>query len=759
MKKPLVIVESPAKASTLKKFLGKEFQVAASVGHLRDLPPKKLGVDVENGFTPQYEPIEGKTKILAQLKTAAAKSDAIFLAPDPDREGEAIAWHIEHEIAPVTKAKIYRITFNEITKQAVTRAVEHPGEIDSKKVEAQQARRVLDRLVGYKLSPLLGRRLRNWGLSAGRVQSVALRLICDREEEIQAFVPKEYWSITAALEGEEPPPFEAMLNKIHGKKEEIPNQDRADKILSDLNGAEYRVSKVVRKERKRKPVPPFITSTLQQEASRRLRFTAKKTMTIAQQLYEGLDIGEEGTVGLITYMRTDSTRIAQEALSETRDYIRKELGKEFLPDKAQVYRSKKGAQDAHEAVRPTTVLHTPASMEAHLTKDQLSLYRLIWNRFVASQMKPAVFDQTSVDIQAGDYIFRATGSVLLFAGFTRLYEEETDEAKKEENAPLPALQEGQRLACQGLTPKQHFTQPPPRFTEASLVRVLEEKGIGRPSTYASILSTLTDRDYVRREKRQMQPTELGMMVSSLLVKNFSDLMDVGFTAEMENRLDAIEEGKENWSQTLKNFYSSFEKALEVAEKTINEPEPIGRKCPECDGDLQKRPSRYGMFIGCSNYPDCKYTESTSKREPAPVIETDQKCEKCDAPMVIKTGRHGPFLSCSRYPDCKNAKPIPTGVTCPRKGCGGDVIPRRSKRGRMFFGCSNYPNCDFVSWSRPYPKPCPDCDSTYLVTQRQQLRCPDKECGHSEPLPQNGEGSGAMAESAADGGEPTPERES
>ena len=732
----LLIVESPAKAATLKKFLDKGFRVAASVGHLRDLPPKKLGVDVQNGFTPQYEVIEGKSKVLAQLKAAAAKSDAIYLAPDPDREGEAIAWHIQQEIELVTSAKIYRITFNEITKQAVTRAVAQPGEIDRNKVEAQQARRVLDRLVGYKLSPLLGRRLRNWGLSAGRVQSVALRIICDREDEIEKFVPVEYWTLTARMAVDAPPAFEAALHRIDGKKAEIPNEARAQEILADLEGAEYRVAKVERKKRRRRPFPPFITSTLQQDASRRLRFTARKTMAVAQQLYEGMDLGEEGPVGLITYMRTDSTRIAGEALTEARGFIANEFGPDYLPDKAQVYASKKGAQDAHEAVRPTSASRAAATLEGRLSKDQLALYRLIWNRFLASQMNPAVYDQTAVDIQAGTYQFRATGSVLLFPGFTRVYEEQTDEAVKEEDRPLPPLQEDQGVRCEALVPKQHFTQPPPRFSEASLVRVLEEKGIGRPSTYASIIGTLTDRDYVRLEKRQMHPTELGRMVSDLLVKNFSDLMDVGFTAEMETRLDSIEDGKENWTQTLKEFYAPFEKDLSRAEKTLNEPEPIGRKCPDCGGELAKRPSRYGMFIGCSNYPDCKYTESTKNREAAPVIETDQACEKCGKPMVIKNGRFGAFLSCSAYPGCKNAKPIPTGVSCPK--CGGDIVSRRSKKGRSFYGCAKYPDCDFVTWSRPYPKACPVCESPYLVVQRRELRCPDKACEHTESLPENWE---------------------
>lgn len=758
MTNPLLIVESPAKASTLKKFLDQGFRVEASVGHLRDLPPKGgLGVDIENDFAPEYEVIEGKSKVLAQLKTAAKNSEIIYLAPDPDREGEAIAWHIQQEIQSVTKGKIYRITFNEITKQAVTKAVENPGQIDQNKVEAQQARRVLDRLVGFNLSPLLGRRLRNWGLSAGRVQSVALRLVCDREKEIEDFVPVEYWTITASLAGHEPPPFEATLNKIGGKKAKIHDKNESDKILAHLDGAEYRITKVDRKKRRRKAPPPFITSTLQQDSSRRLGFTAKRTMAVAQQLYDGLDIGEEGPVGLITYMRSDSTRIAAEALSKTRSFIEKEYGKDFLPEKPQIYASKRSAQDAHEAIRPTSVFRSPSSLELKLSKDQMALYRLIWNRFVSSQIKPAVYDQTSVDIQAGDYTLRATGSILIFQGFTRIYEEKLEEGTKadEVNRLLPALEEGQIVRCETVVPKQHFTQPPPRFNEASLVRILEEKGIGRPSTYASIISTLTDRDYVRLQQRQMHPTELGRMVSDLLVKNFSDLMDVGFTAEMEDRLDSIEEGKENYVGTLKDFYTPFKKALDDAESTINEPEPIGEKCPKCNGELQKRPSRYGMFIGCSNYPECRYTKSTSKREPAPTIETDQKCDKCGASMVVKEGRFGTFLSCLRYPDCKNAKPLPTGSSCPE--CGGDIVSRRSKKGRNFFGCANYPECDYVSWSRPFPKTCPECNAPNLIVQRKELRCPNKECNHTESLPDNWEMVGLVAIGTINEEEQTSER--
>ena len=758
MANPLLIVESPAKANTLKKFLARGFRVEASVGHLRDLPSKKLGVDVENDFAPEYEVIKGKSKVLAQLKAAAKDSEAVYLAPDPDREGEAIAWHIQQEIQPVTKGKIYRITFHEITKKAVTRAVEQPGEIDQNKVEAQQARRVLDRLVGYKLSPLLGRRLRNWGLSAGRVQSVALRLVCDREKEIEEFVPVEYWTITAELAGSKPPPFEAALHRIDGKKAEIPTEERSNEILGHLKDAEYRVSKVDRKKRRRRASPPFITSTLQQDASRRLRFTAKKTMAIAQQLYEGLDVGEKNPVGLITYMRTDSTRIANEALAETRAFIEKKYGKDCLPDKAQVYASKKGVQDAHEAIRPTSVLRSPSSLEGKVSKDQLGLYRLIWNRFVASQMNPAIYDQTSVDIQTGDYTFRATGSILVFSGFTRVYEEQTEDALKKDdtNRPLPPLDEGQAVVCEKIVPKQHFTQPPSRFSEASLVRTLEEEGIGRPSTYASIISTLSDRDYVRLQQRQMHPTDLGRMISGLLVKNFPDLMNVRFTAEMENRLDSIEEGKETWTAALKDFYTPFEKTLKEAESTINEPEPVGKECPDCGGELVRRPSRYGMFIGCSNYPECRYTESTSKREAAPPVETDQKCDKCGSPMVIKQGRFGAFLSCSRYPECKNAKPIPTGANCPK--CGSDIVSRRSKKGRNFYGCANYPECDYVSWSRPFPKSCPECESPNLVVQQRELRCPNKECDHTESLPDNWGWAGLMAASTVNGGEQAPERE-
>ena len=750
MPNSLVIVESPAKARTLKKFLGKHFHIKASVGHVRDLPQKKLGVDVEKDFEPQYEVISGKRKALEDLKKAAAKTKTIYLAPDPDREGEAIAWHIQQELGPVTSAHIYRINFNEITKQAVTHAVENPGEIDPNKVNAQQARRILDRLVGYKLSPLLGQRLKNWGLSAGRVQSVALRIVCDREREIEAFKPEEYWSLTATLLGREEPSFEAKLVALDGKKPKIRNQAENDALLKELSGAQFQVAKVEKKERKRKPLPPFITSTLQQDAFRRLRFSGKKTMRVAQQLYEGLELGELGAQGLITYMRTDSTRIASEALTEARDFIQDRFGKDYLPAKAQVYRGKKGAQDAHEAVRPTSVRREPDQVSQFLTKDQLVLYRLIWNRFIASQMNPARYDQTTIDAATGRFVFRATGSILKFPGFTRLYEEGEDGEKAP--AILPTVQKEEPLSCQGLEGKQHFTQPPARYTEASLIKTLEQEGIGRPSTYAAILSTLSARDYVRTEKRQLIPTPVGLMISDLLTQHFPSLMDFGFTAEMESRLDRIEEGRDNWVETLKKFYGDFESDLERAKDTLTEPEVLkDRKCPDCGSNLAKRPGSYGMFIGCTGYPDCRYRESLEKREVAPPVETDIECDLCGAKMVEKDGRFGRFLSCSTYPKCKNAKPLPTGISCLSPGCDGELTRRRSKRGRFFYGCNRYPKCSFVAWSRPVPRPCPLCESPYLVQGQKGLRCPTKGCDHQEPLPEAAEEKGAAA--VVEGGPP------
>jgi len=617
--KSLVIVESPAKAKTIGKYLGKDYTVKASVGHIMDLPKSKLGVDVEKDFEPRYIVIKGKAPIVKELKAAAKKADRVLLATDPDREGEAIAAHVAEAITGSVKnnKEVYRVLFNEITKKAILLAIEHPGKIDTNKVDAQQARRVLDRLVGYQISPILWKKVRR-GLSAGRVQSVALRLICEREEEIKAFIPEEFWSLTALLEGKLPPQFEAKLIKKDEEKLRVKNNDEVKTILAGLEGKAYTVAKVEKKERRRNPVPPFTTSKLQQEGGRKLGFTAKRTMGIAQSLYEGVDVGEEGTVGLITYMRTDSTRVGKEAQDEARELIAGKFGKDYVPEKPPVYASSKSAQEAHEAVRPTSVMREPDAIKQYLEPDQYKLYKLIWNRFVASQMNPAVIDQTSVDIKAGEYTFRATGSVVKFPGFMAVYMEEKpeDQASDDENeeAVLPPLSEGETLALIKLDPKQHFTQPPPRFSEALLVKTLEEKGIGRPSTYAAIISTIQERDYVTKVENKFRPTELGVLVSDLLVNHFPVVMDVAFTAKMEEELDKIEEGEMPWVEAVKDFYKPFSESLEKAQVEMRD----------------------------------------VKAEQPP---TDIACEKCGKLMVIKWGRNGQFLACSGYPECKNTKPF------------------------------------------------------------------------------------------------------
>ncbi len=752
MGKDLVVVESPAKAKTINKYLGDKYIVRASLGHVRDLPKKKLSVDVENGFLPEYEVIKGKAKIIAELKKLAQAADKVYLAPDPDREGEAIAWHVAEEIK-VPEKKLFRVLFNEITKRGVAEAMKSPGKIDLNKVDAQQARRVLDRLVGYQVSPLLWKKVKR-GLSAGRVQSVALRLVSEREREILAFISQEYWSITAALSADSPPPFTAKIAKADGKKLEIFTGAEAQEITDYLKEQAFIVSKVDRKEKKQYPVPPFTTSKLQQEAARKLKFSAKKTMLVAQQLYEGLEIGPEGAVGLITYMRTDSTRVSSEAVTEARDLIANKYGKAYLPEKPPVYASQKKAQEAHEAVRPTSVGREPESIKQYLDKDQLSLYRLIWNRFLASQMNPAVLDMTGVDIQAGKYVFRATGSIIKFPGFMAVYTEGKDEAKTDEEAEeassegaanLPPLRAGDLLKQDSLTPRQHFTQPPPRYTEASLVKELEEKGIGRPSTYAAIMSTIVEREYVEKKGSAFGPTELGLIVNDLLVESFPDLFNVTFTAKMEDELDEIEEGKMQWTDTVREFYDPFEKALINAQKGMRnvkrEETPTDIECDKCGKMMVIKWGRNGRFLACPGYPECKNTrelpgengESAPSQAP-PVETTDETCPKCGSPMVIKSGRFGKFMACSAYPGCKTTKPIPLGVKCPK--CGGELSERRTKGGKSFYGCSNYPKCDFASWDRPLPRKCPECGGPYLVekySKKDGLRvvCPNKECSYKE----------------------------
>ena len=706
MGKSLVIVESPAKAKTINKLLGKDFKVMSSVGHIRDLPKSKLGVDVENNFTPQYEVIKEKKKIISELKKAGKSADIIYLASDPDREGEAIAWHIAEEVDKPGK-KTRRVRFNEVTKKAVLEAIEHTTELDHNKIDAQQARRVLDRLVGYQVSPILWDKVRR-GLSAGRVQSVAVRLVCERERAISAFKPREYWSITALFKD---PELTAKLAKKDAKKLEINNEEESTAITTELEGAAYTVGKVVKKERKRNPLAPFITSRLQQEASRKLSFTAKKTMMVAQQLYEGIEIGAEGPVGLITYMRTDSTRIAQDALNDIRGFIKEKYGAEFLPDKPNIYKSKKGAQDAHEAIRPTYFRFPPDSIKSYLNRDQIRLYTLIWNRTVASQMMPAILDQTRADIGAASYLFSATGSIMKFPGHTIVYTEGQDigsEAEKENL--LPELKEGDVLNLEKLDPKQHFTMPPPRFTEATLVKELEENGIGRPSTYAATLSTIRDREYAEMKERQFYATELGFVVSDLLTESFPEIFNVEFTARMEEELDQIADGKQKWTGTIKNFYGPFKKSLDKAKTGMRnvktEEVQTDIKCEKCGKLMVIKWGRNGKFIACPGYPECKNTADYETKEDGTIViverveESMGECPKCSSPMVAKSGRFGRFLACSNYPECKTTKPYALKIKCSNEDCDGMLVERRTKKGRTFFGCSNYPKCDFATWKLP-----------------------------------------------------------
>jgi DNA topoisomerase-1 len=756
MAKSLIIVESPAKARTIQKYLGKEFAVKASIGHVRDLPEKDLGIDVESDFQPKYVVIRGKGKILTELRQAAKAADRVYLATDPDREGEAIAWHVAQEIkAP--KEKVYRVLFNEITPKAIREAMARPGKIDPHKVDAQQARRVQDRLMGYQLSPLLWKKVRR-GLSAGRVQSITVRLVCEREAEIRAFRPEEYWSITALLEGAQPPPFEARLFKWRGEKVRIAAGDEARRIVEALSasgGARYAVARIETKEKRRNPVPPFITSTLQQEAARKLGFTAKKTMTLAQMLYEGVELGKEGPVGLITYMRTDSTRVADEAVQEARAFIRDQYGPEYLPEQPPRYASGKSAQEAHEAIRPTAVARSPEAVKPHLERDLFRLYQIIWSRFMASQMRPALIDATTVEIAAsasgGEAIFRATGNVIKFPGFMRAYTEGKDETpaapeaepSEEEERRLPPLREGESLTLQRLTPKQHFTQPPPRYSEASLVKALEEQGIGRPSTYAAILSTIQERKYAQKVEKALHPTDLGCLVNDLLVTHFPSVVNVEFTARMEEELDKIEEGALPWVTAVRDFYQPFHESLEKARVEMRnvkaEVIPTEHVCEKCGRPMVIRWGRNGSFLACSGYPECKNTKEYVKDAEGAVriLEaktTEEACPACGRPMVIKNGRFGRFLACSGYPECKQVKPFTIGIACPEPGCGGQITEKRSKRGKIFYSCTRYPECKFASWDRPLPQPCPQCGSPYLVEKVSartgpQIRCPKKECGY------------------------------
>jgi DNA topoisomerase-1 len=779
MSKSLIIVESPAKARTITKYLGRGYTVMASVGHVKDLPTSKLGVDIEHDFTPQYVTIKGKTRVLADIKKKAKEADKVFLAPDPDREGEAIAWHIAQEIdgkalggkAKGAPQKVFRVLFNEITESAIKRALQSPGQLDMKRVNAQQARRVLDRIVGYQGSQLLWKKVRR-GLSMGRVQSVAVKLICDRERQREAFRSEEYWSITAMLAGKNPPPFEAKLHSVNGQDAVISAAPEAERIVAAVQGKDFTVRSIERKEKKRNPVAPFITSRLQQEAARKLRFTPKKTMMLAQQLYEGMEIGKEGPVGLITYMRTDSTRIAKEAAEEAREVIRERFGAEYLPKTLNVYKTQKAAQEAHEAIRPTSAHRDPESIKQYLERDHYQVYKLIWNRFIASQMTPAILEVTRVDCSPAQtpdtYVFRANGTVVKFLGHQAVYMEGRDaelheqsrkanqEAEDEAERQLPALTEGEHLrlvaqeghAAPGLSPKQHFTQPPPRYNEALLIRELEENGIGRPSTYASICSTIQERKYVEKLEGRFAPTETGLTVNDFLVKGFPDILNVDFTSRMENELDEVEDGAKAWVDAVRDFYVPFSKDMEKATgipgpKDTVEP-PTNVPCEKCGRMMEIKWGRNGKFLACPGYkddPPCKNTQNFEKLPDGTIKivakedpTTDEKCEKCGSPMVIKIGRFGKFIACSAYPTCKTTKPIPLGVKCPQDG--GDLTQKRSKKGRTFYACANYPKCEFALWDRPVAKPCPQCHAPFLVEKYSKqagtsVVCRSEECGYKE----------------------------
>jgi DNA topoisomerase-1 len=770
------------------------------MGHIRDLPKSKLGVEIENDFAEEYESIPARKKVIKDLKDAAKDATEIYVATDPDREGEAIGWHLAKELGG-KKRKVQRLMFNEITKKAVQEAFKHPRVIDEKMVDAQRARRVLDRLVGYKISPILWDKVRR-GLSAGRVQSVALRLVCDREAEIEKFVPEEYWHVFARLAGAQPPEFEAKLLKKNGETIKVANEGESKTVLADLERAEWRVASVQVKERKRHPAPPFITSKLQQTA----RFPVKKTMMLAQQLYEGIELpglGVDGPVGLITYMRTDSVRVADEALAAVRDHVTTAFGADYLPEKPNFYKSKADAQDAHEAIRPTSMQYDPETVKPYLTPDQYSLYRLIWNRFVASQMTPATFDETTVDVAANDYLFRVKGTVPKFAGWMATYGLTPGEPAEKEPADgdedgvsgvLPPLAEGDRLDLKALRPEQKFTQPPPRFTEATLVKELEENGIGRPSTYASIIGVLQDRSYVNKIEGKFKPTALGRIISDMLTKSFNDILDVEYTRNLEEDLDKIEQGKTNYVATLAEFYKKFKKDLTRAGKemqNLKEGIKTDEVCDRCGAPMLIKVGKFGPFIACSAYPECTNTRELETNEPESETgeEEIEPCENCGKPMVVKRGRFGQFLACSGYPECKTTRKLiatkqgglraakpdqvleekcprcgnnlvlkqgrfgeftactnypscryikhkTTGVKCPKDADkGGEIVERKSKRGKLFFGCSNYPDCDFVSWNRPIPEPCPKCGAPFLVEKitkmhGRQLLCQNEECDYS-----------------------------
>ncbi len=732
MSKSLLIVESPTKAKTLERYLGKDFVVKASVGHVKDLPGNKLGVDVDEQFKPQYQIMRGKKKIMDDLRKAASSADVIYLGPDPDREGEAIAWHIAEEIG-ATEKPVRRVLFYELTRKAINEALENPSELNLKLYEAQQARRILDRLVGYMISPLLWEKVRA-GLSAGRVQSVALRLICDREEEIHNFESQEYWTIDTRLSPSPdspsgPMPFRAQLARYKKKKCVIGSQAEAERHVQALQSALYYVSGVEKKQRQKGASPPFITSTLQQDAARKFHYSAKHTMSIAQRLYEGIEVGQDGAVGLITYMRTDSTRLSQDAVQGAREFIAAKWGDKYLPHKPIFYKSRQTAQGAHEAIRPTEVGRTPESVAKYLSKEQLNLYTLIWKRFVACQMAPALINQTTIDTQAGDYSLRAVGSQIVFNGFLALYEEGTDEAQDgKADEKLPEVSQGQHLDLLGIEPKQHFTQPAPRYTEATLIKILEELGIGRPSTYATIISTIVEREYVVASKQRLLPTELGMIINGLVSANFPKIVDVEFTANLEKDLDEIERGGRRPQHLLSEFYGPFLQTLEAARKEMINLKvsglPTELNCPRCSKPLAIRLSRNGPFLACSGYPQCSFTSDFERDEKGHIRWVEHKeptitgevCEKCGKPMALKRGRYGAFLACTGYPGCRNTRPVSTGIHCPREGCEGELVERMGRRGR-FYGCNKYPECKMIFQGEPVQENCPLCNAPFLFRRQ------------------------------------------
>ena len=736
--KALVIVESPAKSKTIKKILGDSYQIEASYGHIRDFPPKVLGFDVTNNFEPSFIVIPEKKAVVKKLNELAQKSDKVYLASDPDREGEAIAWHVR-QVLDVPDKKIYRIEFNEITPKAIKNAVEHSRPIDMDRVKAQQTRQILDRLVGYKISPVLWEKMRNYRLSAGRVQSVALRMICEREDEIDAFVPVEYWSVTAdLLKGKLP--FSAELTKYKDKKIEIKNKEEADKIVAELTkkGLKYEVSKVTYRDTQRKPSAPFITSTLQREASSKLGYGVSKTMQIAQKLYEGIDIGTDGPVGLITYMRTDSVRISDDAQAAAKEFVTQNYGENYYPKTPNIYaKGGKNVQDAHEAIRPSYIDRTPDSIKQYLTSEQYRLYKLIWSRFIASQMENAKVKNTSVDIEAGDYLFKTGTSKIVFDGFLKVYNDSDDE---QDQSKIPDLQQGDEVKLQKIDPKQHFTQPPPRYTEASLVKALEEHGIGRPSTYAPIISKIQQKGYVEKQDKALAPTILGRTLSRELVKYFTDIMNYEFTAQMETKLDDIAEEKAVWTDVLKDFYTPFNETVDAAKK--NMPRVLIESdviCPNCGKKMIVRTSRFGtQFLGCSGYPECKTMMPLNKDGSAAAVDekSDEKCEKCGSDMIIKVGPYGKYLQCTNE-ECKHRKRVvvTTGVKCPK--CGeGEVIQRKSKYGKIFYGCNKYPDCDFVSWNEPVKEKCPECGAYMVkkITKKEsKIVCSNNNCGFSKTL--------------------------